>query len=46
MMYIDAIMSFICIFTTHYGIHLQLIFYIMIPIDTTNITIKSSLLNY
>jgi hypothetical protein len=44
-MYIDVIMPHVHISTTHYGIHLQLIF-IMIPINTICMAISVSLVKY
>jgi len=41
-----AIMSYVHIFTTHYEIHLQLVFFIMIPIYTIIITTSAPLLKY
>jgi hypothetical protein len=44
-MYIHAIMPHVHISTTHYGMHLQLVF-IMIPINTISLATSASLLKY
>jgi hypothetical protein len=44
-MYIHAIMPRVHIFTTHNGIHLQLLL-IMIPIDIINMAINELVLKY